>query len=96
MPTKNTFTITSEAMASSVWPGSGSTFGGQMVNITGNGFSGADTSVDADGSPCEVSLEDIFDGVSSLLNLFVSYMKVEHLPTWFRYISKVLLMLVSL
>ena len=59
-PTKNTFTINSEAVVTSITPSAGSTHGGLMVNISGNGFSGAsDTSVDVDGSPCEVSIYSV-------------------------------------
>ena len=50
-------TLTSEAMADSISPDTGSTFGGQTVMITGNGFSGSieDTSVDVGGEACVVT-----------------------------------------
>jgi len=50
-------TLTSQAMADSISPDTGSTFGGQTVVISGNGFSGSmdDTSVDAGGAACEVT-----------------------------------------
>merc|ERR1719239_2005518 len=50
-------TLTSQAMADSITPDAGSTFGGQTVVIAGNGFSGSsdDTTVDVGGESCDVT-----------------------------------------
>ena len=50
-------TLTSQAMADSITPDAGSTFGGQTVVIAGNGFSGSmdDTTVDVGGEICDVT-----------------------------------------
>ena len=49
--------LTSQAMADSITPDAGSTFGGQTVVIAGNGFSGSvdDTTVDVGGESCDVT-----------------------------------------
>ncbi|XP_070541075.1 fibrocystin-L-like [Ptychodera flava] len=48
-------TVTSEAVIDSVSPSSGSINGGTVLTITGSGFHEDDTSVDIDGSDCDIT-----------------------------------------
>ena len=78
----NSFRITSQGVVSSVSPGNGSTYGGQEVTITGQGFHPGDpslTTVMLGGNTCEVTQvsfrykEILFTHMGSIIYLYVGF-----------------------